>query len=56
MMNSRLDAALPSSALDDGDLLEQLANAERADWQLLWLVSCCGVATLLLAVVLNILR
>jgi hypothetical protein len=37
-------------AVDDGyDPLEQIVAAERADWMLLRLVLCAGVATLLLA-------
>lgn len=42
-------SVLPVSALEEDDLIDQLRLVDRADWKLLWLVSCAAVATLLLA-------
>ncbi len=46
--------ALPTSALDEQDLMDQLSQAERADWLLLRLVGCTALATLLLAVAISL--
>jgi hypothetical protein len=46
--------ALPLSALDDNDLIEQLHMADRADWLLLRLVGCTALATLLLAAAISL--
>lgn len=51
-----LPLPLPSSALDERDLLDQLHLADRADWTLLGLVSCTATATLLLAAVVSLLH
>jgi hypothetical protein len=42
-------AAAGDLALARFDPIEQIAQADRADWALLKLVLCAGVATLLLA-------
>jgi hypothetical protein len=52
MSNANLNFALPASALDDADLMEQLNLADRADWLLLRLVGCTALSTLLLAAAL----
>lgn len=52
----RMALPLPSSALDERDLLDQLHLADRADWTLLGLVSCTAIATLLLAAVVSLLH
>ena len=51
---TRLSVPLPASALDEGDLLDQLNLADRADWTLLGLVSCSAIATLLLAAAISL--
>jgi hypothetical protein len=56
MTNSSFHAALPYSALDERELLDQLTQADRADWTLLCLVGCTGIATLLLAAAITLLR
>ncbi len=55
-VNSQCFPALPSSALDERDLLDQLLKADRADWTLLALVSCTAIATLVLAAALTLVR
>lgn len=40
----------PLLSLDPHDPLEQMAQADRADWALMRLVLCAALATLLLAV------
>jgi hypothetical protein len=54
MNNTTLNFALPASALDEQDLLDQLSQADRADWLLLRLVACTALATLLLAVAISL--
>ena len=56
MSKQALNFALPLSALDDQDLLEQLNLADRADWLLLRLVGCTALATLLLAAAISLAR
>lgn len=40
---------LTPQALPEVDPLEAMAADDRADWALLVMVSCCGIATLALA-------
>ena len=40
--------------LDDADVLDELQQAERADWVLLRLVGCTALATLLLAAAIRL--
>jgi hypothetical protein len=54
MNNPTLHFTLPASALDEQDLLDQLTQADRADWMLLRLVGCTALATLLLAVAISL--
>ena len=56
MTNSRFNPALPFSVLDERELLDQLSLADRADWTLLALVSCAGIATLVLAAAISLVR
>lgn len=39
----------PALSAGDIDPLEAMAADDRADWTLLVMVSCCGIATLVLA-------
>ncbi|MBL8306584.1 MAG: hypothetical protein JNM33_07795 [Rubrivivax sp.] len=55
-VNSRCFPALPTSALDERDVVDQLLKADRADWTLLALVSCTAIATLLLAAAASLIR
>lgn len=55
-LNSQCFPALPTSALDERDVVEQLLKADRADWTLLALVSCSAIATLLVAAAATLLR
>ena len=56
MTNSQFHPALPFSVLDERELLDQLHLADRADWTLLALVSCSGIATLVLAAAISLVR
>jgi hypothetical protein len=55
-LNSQCFPALPASALDERDVVDQLLKADRADWVLLALVSCTAIATLLLAAAATLIR
>jgi len=55
-VNSHCFPALPTSALDERDVVDQLLKADRADWTLLALVSCTAIATLLLAAAATLIR
>ncbi len=46
--------ALPASALEEPDLLDQLNQTDRADWLLLRLVACTTLATLVLAMAIGL--
>lgn len=52
MTSTPLNSALRRT-LDELDPLENLRNAEHADWALLRLVMCAALATLLLAAALS---